>query len=475
MWPRDFCGVLRKIRIRVNHVTLFALISAIVICYVATTAYIIYSKTPANVASLLGKFIYDVRGHDPAETQRFRSRSKVNSTCREKTNFVFIKGMKSATSTLLGVFYRFGYTRNLSFVSPLGERLYLNWPFPMTKLDYRPSGRGYNILTDHAVLTESVMAEIMPSDTVYISIVREPLAQVRSIFQYFKIHVVAGVPSDAKNPVVEYFAHFEKYESQYVSPLNKIRHSCYPAGFSMTRNLMSHCLGMPVGFPPGTRDISNSTAEVSAYLDRLDKKFGLIMVVEHFYESIILLRRLMCWAFRDIIFLSSNMAKYDFDVSEIDEKVRRVHREWGGVDYQLYDFFNRTLWKRISEQGPRFFEEVDSFKFVEAKFARYCQSIHELGKMSQYPSNLSELVLGPSHWTEPFGVTPGDCWMLWPNPYEMLHKVQKENDVREAKLLAERSKLHDNRTALSKSIWARNDVLPWGPCWLSAPMGGPPS
>ncbi|KAK6998966.1 galactose-3-O-sulfotransferase 2-like isoform X1 [Biomphalaria glabrata] len=438
------CQVLTR-----RHPIVFKWMVLSMLVYLSVMAYILCFKYPMDVPMPNPPYVLGRNGMSLYEIDF--SISKVDSFCAEKTNFVFIKGMKCATSTLLGVFYRFGYSRNLSFVSPLGNKIYLNWPFPMTRLDFRPSNRGYNILADHAIFTENLMSEIMPNDTIYISIVREPFSHVKSVIQYFNILNISGVPRNISDPLSVYFSSIEQYEAIYKSQYAKQRW-CVPDGFSLTKNLMSHCHGMPLGFPPGTKDISNDHAAVESYLEHLDKKFSLIMIVEHFYESVILLRRLMCWAFKDIIFIRANVARYDFDVTKIDPHVVDIYRNWSSIDYRLFHYFNQTLWRRISEQGPKFFEEVVEFKYVQNEIDVYCQSIYNLGKLSEYPSNISKFVVPPSSWTDQFSVTPSDCWVLGPNNYELQKKVQKENDVNEAILLSKLHLLPDNRALNMKGL-----------------------
>ncbi|CAL1527115.1 unnamed protein product [Lymnaea stagnalis] len=431
----------------------FTVVVTALFVYLVFTGYMLCCKYPLlELPRVPSSYVLDFNGQTLYELDFNESQNltQVRKSCKEQINFVFIKGMKCATSTLLGVFYRFGYTRNLSFVSPLNDKMYLNWPFPMTRRSFRPSGRGYNILTDHAVYTESVMEAIMPKDTLYISIIREPFAQLKSVFQYFKVAKISGVPANVSSPVDEYFAHLERYEKAYTDHGAKYRW-CVPDGFSMTRNLLSHCHGMPLGFPPGSEDVSNSTAAIDRYIEHLDRKFSLVMIVEYFYESLVLLRRLMCWGFKDILFINANIAKYDFQTNKIKPETMEAHRNWSNADYRFYRYFNKTLWGHISRQGPRFFEEVKEFKIVESLVQDYCQTIYAIGKRSVYPSNVSETVIPQSVWTDQFTVTPNDCWMLGPNPYELLHQVQREHDVREAALLAEWNKIPDNRTENMKS------------------------
>lgn len=52
---------------------------------------------------------------------------------------------------------------------------------------------------------------------------------------------------------------------------------------------------------PGFRvehDFKYNEAEVVEYIEFVERKFSLIMIADHFFESVILLRRLMNWSMK---------------------------------------------------------------------------------------------------------------------------------------------------------------------------------
>ncbi|CAG5126236.1 unnamed protein product [Candidula unifasciata] len=415
--------------------------------YFLLMSYLACCQLPQQ-GNVLSSYVLDPNGrtlYEQGDKREIRGARSKSTNCSEQRNFVFIKTMKCATSTLHGVFYRFGYTRNLSFVSPIRKMIYLNWPFPMTMQDFRPSSRGYNILTDHVIYTEDVMDKIMPADTVYISIIREPFAHFKSTFHYFNVAKISGVPANVTNPIVEYLSHLEKYEPAYMSHKAKERW-CVPNDFSITKNMLSHSLGMPLGFPPGTINITADEVSVEQYIKHLDSKFQLILIVEYFYESVVLLRRLMCWSFRDIIFINSNTGDYEYKNASVPESIIDIHRKWSSVDYRLYDYFNNTFWKRVSLQGADFYSEVEAFKKVEAQVKNYCLTLYQTFTRDEFPFNMTKTTVSASLWNEQFSVTHDDCWMLGPDPNVLHRVVQKENDLKEANLLLEQQKILDNRT-----------------------------
>ena len=56
--------------------------------------------------------------------------------------------------------------------------------------------------------------------------------------------------------------------------------------------------------------------KVDAKIQELDEKFDLVMMVEHFQESLILMKNLFCWEVGDITNLKLN-GRDDHEVGEI--------------------------------------------------------------------------------------------------------------------------------------------------------------
>ncbi|GFR62639.1 galactose-3-O-sulfotransferase 3 [Elysia marginata] len=364
--------------------------------------------------------------------------------CRERRNLVFLKGMKCATNTLTGMFSRFAFKRNLSVALPKGNLIYHNWPYPMTWRDVRPTGRGeYNMLLHHAIYTPSVMHALMPADTVYVSIVRQPFSHLQSVFRYFKVAEIAGIFGPEEKQLVEYFSDAERYERAYTSP-NSTKRWCIPNGFSVTRNLMSHCHGIPLGFPAGTRDVSHDAAAIDAFIRQLGRSFELVMIVEHLYESVILLRRLMCWEFKDIVFVTSNVTpslNKEHSAKGYPRHIIEFHKRWSHVDYLLYDYFNTTLWNHISRHGSEFHREVKAFKTVQNRIEKYCLTVYDHSSSEKFPDHTA----ASSKWNRKFNISANDCWALGPDPYKLMVKMKQQSDLLDKPFLQEDAKMADSR------------------------------
>ena len=280
----------------------------------------------------------------------------VKPVCRERTRFVYIKMIKCASTTLNGVFRRFGLQRSLSFVLPPKRRIYVGWPYQVDDSLYRPSksSSGFDILCDHAVYNRSTFRKLMGQDIVYITSMREPFSQVKSMVNYYNVLNISSVPMSASSRFVEFLSNIEKYEAVYKSAYASHERYCIPNGFSMTHNLMSFNLGFPTGgFMSLADDQASDNELVQRWIAELDSDFSLVLIVEYFYESMVLLRRQMCWSLEDILFIASNAGSYDYREEDAAD-LEKLYRQWSSVDYQLYHHFNNSLWRKIAAQVATF-------------------------------------------------------------------------------------------------------------------------
>ena len=322
--------------------------------------------------------------------------SKNLGPCREQRNIVYIKMFKCASETLVSVFNRFGYMRNLSFVLPVGKKIYLGWPYPIKEEDFRPRKTGYstfNILTSHSVYNEEFFENLMPPDTVYITSVREPFSQFKSTFHYYEIQKIAGIPGP--DPITTYLHNVDKYEAAYQSHSAQKRF-CVPDNFTMTRNLMSFSLGFPLGYPSGTEDISNNEAKINKHLEMISKRFKIVLIVEHFIESVVLMRRNLCWSVKDVLYYSRNVGNYTYK-AKVNQQNFKIYRDRSKIDFKIYDHFNKTLWKQISKRESDFFVEVNYLKDLLIQTFQFCNS-----------KNI-RFVIPPTAWNKIFSITQTDC------------------------------------------------------------------
>ncbi|XP_072017686.1 galactosylceramide sulfotransferase-like [Amphiura filiformis] len=111
---------------------------------------------------------------------------KNGTPCRSVTDIVFLKIHKCSSTTVQNLLLRFGEKHDLTFVLPphanyLGDPQ--NTSFDRKYMIEYPDVK-YNILCHHTRFNEENIVNLMPSDSVYITILRDPVTMYESLFTY---------------------------------------------------------------------------------------------------------------------------------------------------------------------------------------------------------------------------------------------------------------------------------------------------
>eukprot|EP00051_Salpingoeca_urceolata_P017101 m.230793 g.230793 ORF g.230793 m.230793 type:complete len:426 (+) comp18860_c1_seq4:7824-9101(+) len=318
-----------------------------------------------------------------ANTAGFLSHSRGGNRARdEQRSFAFIKMFKGGSETLNGIFSRHGLENNLTFVLPTGKNIYLGWPYAFGPERHRPAVPGrygtkdgkLDVLCHHSVFNRSAMSRVLRDDAIFISIVREPWRHFKSTFNYFDVDVVVE-QAEKFPPGVDrfetYLRNFDHYDSIYQSPAVAHRRHCVPNGFSILSNLQSQVLGIPLGFPKGSVDVTGSPLEVSRHIARLDRELELVMVLERLDESLVLLRRTLRWPLQAMLYLPVGVMAYSFKTSNAP-RLQDLHRPHATVDQQLYHHFATKFDRLVREQPPDFQDEVRFLSKLQAQTQAHC-------------------------------------------------------------------------------------------------------
>ncbi|XP_066265140.1 galactose-3-O-sulfotransferase 3-like isoform X2 [Branchiostoma lanceolatum] len=321
--------------------------------------------------------------------------------CQEQTNIVFIKVHKAGGSTVSTIFQRFGDDRNLSFVLPR-KGINLGWPNQIKRRDFLPSLTGeYNILVRHVVYNRRILPGIMAKNTVYIAILREPFSHLKSVFNFYHLGKKLRIPS--KDPVLKFLNFPRRY----------LRKSAHP---QKTKNFMSFDLGFPV------KRLSGNSKAISDFIRQTDKDFLLVMILEYLDESLVLLKRYLCWSLSDILYWVQNQRKYKRKDVHISLAQKKTHQKFSNVDFAYYEYFNATLWKKIELQGPDFWKEVQHFKAIQSDVMEFCQSPQSV---------VNTRVINASMWNEEFYVDAAFCAKLRTLTLSYLNFLRKKYSLQQ--------------------------------------------
>jgi len=119
-----------------------------------------------------------------------------------------------------------------------------------------------------------------------------------------------------------------------------------------------------------TRD--QDQAYVTKAIGEMDDNFTLILLTDFFDESLIMMKHLLCWDWDDIVYIKFKM-RTDDSKAEVNPDLAKKIKDWNNADFQLYDHFNKTFWRRVDAFGrERMDIELESFRTEQKKAEELC-------------------------------------------------------------------------------------------------------
>lgn len=249
------------------------------------------------------------------------------------TSVVFLKTHKTASSTVQNILFRFAERNNLKVALPIPacDHQFCYPQFFSTRF-VSPYTLPPDIVTNHLRFSHSELHRLMPNNTIYITILREPGAMFESLFSYYNQYCESfkRVPNCSLEAFLDQpwaYYHAEDKDSMYA------------------RNTLTFDLG-------GDKD--HSLVDVAVYAKRfaaeVERVFSLVMIAEYFDESLVLLRHLLSWDLEDLLYINQNMRSPSSKGNLSEEYTAKI-RAWNSIDAVLYDYFNASLWRRLREFG----------------------------------------------------------------------------------------------------------------------------
>ncbi|XP_037535887.1 galactosylceramide sulfotransferase [Nematolebias whitei] len=282
------------------------------------------------------------------------SQTNTGQACSPKVDIMFMKTHKTASSTFLNILFRFGEKHRLKFAFP-DSRNDFDYPSLFQRSfvkDYKP-GMCFNIICNHMRFNASEVEKVLPTDTSYITILRDPAELFESSFHYFGrlVPFTWKIPGDDK--MTEFLLNPHSYFD--------------PEGFNSfyLKNLLFFDFGQD-------NTLKLDDPRVDEGINLISERFQLVMLVEYFEESLILLKEELCWEMEDLLFFKLN-ARKGSTVSKLTPKLRARALEWNAIDWKLYQHFNRTFWKKVNAYGrERMAEDVAELKKRNKEMTSVC-------------------------------------------------------------------------------------------------------
>ncbi|XP_077979108.1 galactosylceramide sulfotransferase-like [Glandiceps talaboti] len=324
-------------------------------------------ENTTKLSQLVGKNVFDADHLDPLSrhinnNQDLQTTTEVpvksSESCRPVKRVVFIKTHKTGSTTAASMIERFGFTRNLSFVVPPDRKygphiLSSNELFHRNMLRNSPpplnGGKYYDMLTNHVRYNRPEMEAVVPNAT-YVTIIRHPVKHFESSFAYF------GWKKKVKDKSGDLLSAFLETPQTYIDERVYF--------WWQSHNGQLFDLGMR------TED-TNDDEIVDEKIEILRKDLDLVLIAEYFDESLLLLRKQLCWTMDDILYIPKNIRPQNFRRTITNETSEKI-LNWNKADYRLYKHFNDTLWKKIHDYGPSFEEDLQEFRNENERVMKEC-------------------------------------------------------------------------------------------------------
>ncbi|XP_076462142.1 galactose-3-O-sulfotransferase 2-like [Babylonia areolata] len=302
--------------------------------------------------------------------------------------FAFLQTHKTGSQTLTAILNRYALAHNLSVA--VRKKLYghearlRNGWIP----DLRPLPPGvphYDMITDHVRFDERCVRHFLPNDTVFVSLLREPLDQFVSSFYFYRDvwrrPKLLRIPGP--DPVSTYLSNITHWDTNYGSLTN----SQTPYDFGLEFQSL--------------QDPDYLKTSIT-YLSRV---FHLVLLTEAYDESLVLLKRTLSWKLQDMLYVKINVGKtrppHSFTPHQRNEFEK--HRK---AEFALYRHFRSVFYDKVRAEDNTFPEEVRVFKAMRGKVESFCKEGIATSLKRQ------ELRVEGTRFSERFRVSLEDCRLL---------------------------------------------------------------
>lgn len=171
------------------------------------------------------------------------------------------------------------------------------------------------------------VARVMPNNTFYFSILRDPVSLLESSYVYYKPFSAAFRKSKDVNAfLASPRLYYNANENQY--NMHARNNMWFDLGYDNNREYTEHY--------------------AQSIIREIEQNFHLMLIADYFDESMILLKNTLCWNLDDVIYFKLNTRSLD-SVQILTSESKAKVKEWCMLDWALYSHFNHTFWVRVQE------------------------------------------------------------------------------------------------------------------------------
>ena len=262
---------------------------------------------------------------------------------------------------------KYGIIRNRTIVLD-PDLADMQWPAPLelNEVSSLVNKDSAKIFSSHIRFNKGPVNTIFPKPKAkYITILRNPLDRFKSAWLYYGYTRRTGV-SSAEGPLNKFL--------RSPNALEELRQRLTKTNVYRIYYHISNSNLFDLGLE---QENLQDMALVKRYIDKMEEEFDLVMIADYFDESLILLKRLLCWEFEDIVYVKLRVKKRKL---EFEEEVKKNILTWNRADATLFHHFNKTFWRKVQQEGPSFYEDLKAFRKINQDYQAMCTSVQYQNK-----------------------------------------------------------------------------------------------
>ena len=113
---------------------------------------------------------------------------------------------------------------------------------------------------------------------------------------------------------------------------------------------------------------------IHKFVEDMSERIDVVLIAEYFDESLVMMKRELCWDLDDVVYFRFHQRGKDYKERNITEKMNLQIIKWNKADWELYKYFNRTLWEKIMKQDSSFKNEVQDLRRKIEALEKECVS-----------------------------------------------------------------------------------------------------
>ena len=319
--------------------------------------------------------------------------------CDMQKYVFYVKVHKTGSSTVNNMLYRWGLRHNLRMLpvkyAPYPSRKLTNvtqrFPNGSLQLPYQQ----FNYFAEHVMFDEEKVRKVVHASTRYIGSVRFPIDQIRDWF----------VEKDYLGSLLGLIKKTPPGGDIMETYMGKIINGNTPRN-DHQKNFMCKIFGF-------RNSMKLDDVTLQRFIDKLSSLFSVVLVQEYMDESLILLKRKLCWTMQDILYVPQRMRTFEHKHRVLPWRLEQAHRNYSSCDYRLHDHFAKKLFVEITQEA-NFMDELLKYRKLKENMQSFCKAIY--AKLYRRPKSIYEIavnrdhvLLDPSPFGTPFNITSMDC------------------------------------------------------------------